>query len=109
MWVMATFTASSWSTQMMQRSRGGSRPLQKIWAGEDCTGEGWGLGRAEAEGGVLGVPSIGFLGGPWHSVGHALENMASDWASDSCSKRKWAPWAWRPCGSSKTHWIPVVS
>lgn len=47
---MATFTASCWLTQMTWRSRGGSRPLQKIWAGEDCAREGWDLGRAEAEG-----------------------------------------------------------
>lgn len=50
-----------------------------------------------------------FLGVPWHSMGHAPENMASGWASDNCSKRKWVPWVWRQCGSSKTHWIPEVS
>ncbi|XP_026632991.1 probable D-lactate dehydrogenase, mitochondrial isoform X2 [Microtus ochrogaster] len=79
-WVTAIFTASYWSTQMMWRSRAGSRPLQKIWPGV-----------------------------PWHSMGHALESMASGWARDSCCKRKWARWAWRLCGSSKTYWIPEVS
>ncbi|EDL92576.1 lactate dehydrogenase D, isoform CRA_c [Rattus norvegicus] len=67
MWVTATFTASCWSTQMMWRSRGGSRPLQKIWAGV-----------------------------PWHSMGHVPENMASVWARGSCFKRKWVLWVWRP-------------
>lgn len=83
--------------------------MQKIWAGKGRIREGWVLGRAEAaEKGLLRIP-FGLLGVPWHSMGHARESMASGWARDSCCKRKWALWAWRLCGSSKTHWIPEVS
>lgn len=70
-------------------------------------GEGWGGQRLREK--LLRIPLIGFLGVPWLSMGHAPENMASGWASGSCYKRKWALWVWRPCGSSKTHWIPEVS
>lgn len=45
---------------------------------------------------LLRVPSIGFLGVPWHSMGHVPENMASVWARGSCFKRKWVLWVWRP-------------
>lgn len=55
---------------------------------------GWG-GEREREK-LLRVPSIGFLGVPWHSTGHAPENMASVWARGSCFKRKWVLWVWRP-------------
>ncbi|XP_073746591.1 uncharacterized protein [Callorhinus ursinus] len=69
-WAMAISTASCWWTQRMPRSCVGSRPLENIWAG-----------------------------GHWHSTGHVLGNTVLGWASGSCYRRRWAPWAWRPCGS----------